>query len=77
MEEAMFVTSRVGSRLLLDKAGFLYKVNNKSKRSGKVWWKCREYQKFKCLGKATTAGPYVLSYTGEHNHSVPMQDYTE
>merc|ERR1712083_1004019 len=76
-EEAMFVRSRVGSQLLSDKEGFLYKINNKSKKSGNIWWKCREYDKVKCMAKATTAGHFVLSWNGIHNHQVPIQDYTE
>ena len=71
------VKSKFGTTLLLDKLGFLYKINNKSKASGKIWWKCHKYNKFKCLGKAITDGPSILSWHGDHNHSVPVQDYNE
>ena len=75
LEEAVFVKQRE-TTLLLDKLGFLYKVNNKSKTSGKIWWKCHKYNKFpKCLAKAITDGPSVVSWHGDHNHLVPIMDY--
>ena len=75
LEEAVLV-KQFGTTLLLDKLGFLYKVNNKSITSGKVWWKCHKYNKFpKCLAKAITDGPSVVSWHGDHNHLVPIMDY--
>ena len=77
LEEAVLVESKFGTTLLLDKLGFLYKVNHKSKTSGKVWWKCHKYDKFKCSARAITDGPSILSRHGNHNHFVPVQDYNE
>jgi len=74
LEEAVFVSQR-GTRLLLDKLGFLYKFDKNSK-TGKTWWTCHKYNKFpKCLAKAVTDGPSVVSWRGDHTHSVPIMDY--
>ena len=75
-EEAVFVKSKTGSALLLDKEGNLYTINNKSKKTAKIWWKCRQCRsvrdatKVKSSGNAITDGPYVISWSGEHNHII-------
>ena len=75
-EEAVFVKSKSGNALLLDKEGNLYQINNRSKKSAKIWWKCRECRSNKHLkllkssGNAVTNGNYVISWSGQHNHIV-------
>ena len=68
-EPAKFVKTRFSSALLLDKKGYVYKIN--SKNGSKIYWVCRNHLKDKnnkCLARATTDGNYVTYWKGVHNH---------
>jgi len=71
LECGRFSESKFGNAVLQDKRGFFYHVNNRAQKCNKIFWKCREYRKTRCLAKATTNGVYVLSWGGSHNHAVP------
>jgi hypothetical protein len=68
-EEAMFMKSKYGNAVLMDKAGYVYRSN--LKREAKIYWRCRNSEKFKCPARAVTDGFQVLSWTGPHSHPVP------
>ena len=69
VEEAMFMKSKYGNAVLMDKAGYAYRSN--LKKETKIYWRCRNSEKFKCPARAVTDGFQVMSWTGLHNHSLP------
>ena len=64
--------SKYGNAVLVDKLGFIYRSN--LKKDTKIYWKCRESEKFKCSARAITEGFYVMSWSGQHSHDVPKKD---
>ena len=69
VEEAMFMKSKYGNAVLLDKAGYAYRSN--LKKETKIYWRCRNSEKYKCPARAVTDGFQVMSWTGLHSHSLP------
>ena len=65
-EEANFVRGKRGT-LLVDESSFNYAVNRKSET--KLYWKCVECKSRGCRGRAVTQGFYIISKSGQHNHS--------
>ena len=65
--------SKYGNAVLLDKAGYAYRSN--LKKETKIYWRCRNYERFKCNARAVTDGFYVVSWNGEHSHVVPKKDF--
>ena len=55
----MFMKSKYGNAVLMDKSGYVYRSN--LKREAKIYWRCRNSEKFKCPARAVTDGFYVLS----------------
>ena len=72
LEEATFMKSKYGNALLVDKAGYVFRTN--LKKESKIYWRCRNYERFKCAARAVTEGFYVISWTGEHCHERPQND---
>ena len=65
--------------MLLDKEGYVYKKNGKSKQGNVVNWLCRNYRwnKFDhCRARAKTDGINVILWSGKHNHPVLDHDYS-
>jgi len=73
LEEATFMKSKYGNAVLIDKAGYVYRSN--LKKESKIYWRCRNYERFKCSARAVTDGFYVVSWNGEHSHVVPKKDF--
>ena len=69
VEEAMFMKSKYGNAVLMDKAGYAYRSN--LKKETKIYWRCLTSEKFKCPARAVTDGFQVMSWTGLHNHPFP------
>lgn len=67
-EVGRFIESKYGNSLLLDSAGYVYRINRK--RNRKIYWVCREtrIKGFKCPAKATTNGIYITNLSEKHNH---------
>ena len=65
----MFMKSKYGNAVLLDKAGYAYRSN--LKKETKIYWRCRNSEKYKCPARAVTDGFQVMSWTGLHSHSLP------
>ena len=65
--------SKYGNAVLIDKAGYVYRSN--LKKESKIYWRCRNYERFKCSARAVTDGFYVVSWSGEHAHVVPKKDF--
>ena len=65
----MFMKSKYGNAVLMDKAGYAYRSN--LKKETKIYWRCRNSEKFKCPARAVTDGFQVMSWTGLHSHSLP------
>lgn len=72
LEEAMFMKSKYGNAVLMDKSGYVYRSN--LKKESKIYWRCRSSEKFKCPARAVTDGFQVVSWTGIHSHQVPTTD---
>ena len=66
-EEAVFMRSKFGNAVLMDKLGYVYRSN--LKKESRMYWRCRDYERFKCNARAVTEGFYVTCWTGSHNHS--------
>ena len=66
VEEANFVRGKRGT-LLVDGNSFHYAVNRKSET--KLYWKCVQCKSRGCRGRAVTQGFYIISKSGQHNHS--------
>ena len=66
-EEAVFMRSKFGNAVLMDKLGYVYRSN--LKKESHMYWRCRDYERFKCNAQAVTDGFYVMCWTGTHNHS--------
>ena len=66
-EEAVFMRSKFGNAVLMDKLGYVYRSN--LKKESRMYWRCRDYERFKCNARAVTDGFYVMCWTGTHNHS--------
>ena len=62
----MFMKSKYGNAVLMDKAGYAYRSN--LKKETKIYWRCRNSEKFKCPARAVTDGFQVMSWTGLHSH---------
>ena len=67
-EEVKFVMSKFGNALLVDKAGYMYYKTHGSKITDKIYWICCDRKKFKCFGRATTEGFYIVNKASKHNH---------
>ena len=60
-----------GNPQLLDKWGYHFKINRKSKVCNKTYWVCTDYYKNKndiCKARAVTEGTQVVQWNNEHNH---------
>merc|ERR1711997_818831 len=68
-EEVKFVMSKFGNALLVDKAGYMYYKTHGSKITDKIYWICCDRKKFKCFGRATTEGFYIVNKASKHNHA--------
>ena len=67
-EEAVFMRSKFGNAVLMDKSGYAYRSN--LKKETKIYWRCRDSERYKCCARAVTDGFYVINWTGSHNHSL-------
>ena len=62
--------SKFGRNNLVDKAGYIYHNTHGTKKdTDKVYWICRDRRKFKCIGRATTKGLYIINKASKHNHA--------
>ena len=71
---------KFGSDLLVDKSGFMYhKIHEVSgpKTSDKINWICYDRKEFKCLGRATTEGLYIVKKIPKHNHASTQKQSRE
>ena len=71
LEDGRFVLSSHGNPVLLDKRGYHFKINRKSKVCNKTYWVCTDYYKNKndiCKARAVTEGAQVVQWNNEHNH---------
>ena len=56
----------------MDKSGFMYYKTRQviGRQVGdKMNWICFDRKRFKCLGKATTEGLYIVKKVANHNHA--------
>jgi len=58
--------SKFGNALLVDKAGYAYRSSQK--KDSKIYWRCRDSDKFKCGARAVTDGFYIMAFTNVHCH---------
>ena len=65
-EKAIFMPSKFGNEVLVDRSGFVYRCN--LKREARTYWRCRDSERFNCSARAVTIGFDVISWTGSHNH---------
>ena len=72
-EEVKFVMSKFGNALLVDKAGYMYYKTHGSKITDKIYWICCDRKKFKCFGRATTEGFYIVNKASKHNHATTQK----
>jgi len=72
-EEVKFVMSKFGNALLVDKAGYMYYKTHGSKITDKIYWICCDRKKFKCFGRATTEGFYIVNKASKHNHAATQK----
>ena len=70
LEEAIFMKSKYGNAVLTDKAGYMYRCN--LKKESRIYWRCRNSEKFKCNARAVTDGFHVTSWTNGHTHHPPV-----
>ena len=72
-EVAIFIESRYGNPMLVDKEGYIFNTIKRSPDGTKTYWKCSQYKrkdlrKNGCPVKAITKGIHVLKWTEKHNH---------
>lgn len=61
-----FVTSEKGKpKLLFD--GHLY-YKDKEVDVNKIYWKCENYRKVKCVARLVSEGDHIIKKSGDHNH---------
>merc|ERR1712037_734407 len=72
-EEVKFVMSKFGNALLVHKAGYMYYKTHGSKITDKIYWICCDRKKFKCFGRATTEGFYIVNKASKHNHAATQK----
>ncbi len=59
--------SKYGNAVLMDKSGYPYRSN--LKKENKIYWRCRNSERFRCGARAVTDGFYVIAWTGTHTHA--------
>jgi hypothetical protein len=59
--------SKYGNAVLMDRAGYPYRSN--LKKENKIYWRCRNSERFRCGARAVTDGFYVIAWTGTHTHA--------
>jgi len=69
-----FISGKKAKVLLVDQRNYTYTLNNKSKDSRRIWWKCYFYKTKFCTARATTFGNKITKLSGEHIHEPDYSD---
>ena len=69
-----FISGKKAKVLLVDQRNYTYTLNNKSKDSRRIWWKCYFYKTKLCTARATTFGNKITKLSGEHIHEPDYSD---
>ena len=77
-EEVKFAISKSGKfgELLVDKSGFMYHKTTLHV-GDKIHWICYDRKQFKCFGRTTTEGNYIIKKVVNHNHASTQKQIRE